>query len=164
MDIVYTVILTIVILSTVRTIIILVSKENDTVIEICGFGIVGCMIWFVLKTGEKIYKYFKYHFNKRSIFEDKNGNQFICKTRDCNDVCWNEHYKLVKRYAPKTEWNGLPEIQKKIIEKCKRNCDNCKYDKECLCEFPYNKIKCKHDEFGTVTEFNKFTKIIKWRI
>ena len=89
---------------------------------------------------------------------DKNGNKVICHTKDANDINWKENYKFVKRYAIKSEWNELPMISEDILEKCKINCSHCKFDSECYCSYPYTKIKCKHDEFGTVIEFDKFKK------
>lgn len=147
-----------VIYSAITTIIIEITHENDDVIGLCAFGIVGCFLILISKIICKIRNYFKYHYNKRSIFMDKDGNKVICHTKDANDVNWNENYKFVKRYAIKSEWNKLPMISEDILEKCKINCSHCKFDRECDCSYPYIKIKCKHDEFGTVIEFDKFEK------
>ena len=79
--------------------------------------------------------------------------------KDSDDIyCWTEGYKLVKRYAPKSEWKDLPYFDKKFIEKSKRNCDNCKHDRECSLYPIETNIKCKHKECGTVLEFDKFEK------
>ena len=67
-------------------------------------------------------------------------------------------YKLLVRYAPKEKWEGLPEFSKEFIENSKRNCDHCKHDKSCICEFPYAYIRCEHDVYGMVIEFDKFEK------
>lgn len=89
---------------------------------------------------------------------DKEGNKVICHTKDASDVDWNGEYKFVKRYADKSEWNGLPMIPEDVLAKCRINCDHCKFDKQCICNYPYTAVRCKHDEFGAVIEFNKFEK------
>ena len=47
------------------------------------------------------------------------------------------------------------------ISVAQRNCDRCKHDGSCTFDMwraSLDKIKCKHDNFGTVTEFDKFEK------
>ena len=46
-----------------------------------------------------------------------------------------------------------------LVELAQRNCDRCKHDGSCTFDMwkaSLDKIKCKHDNFGTVTEFDKF--------
>ena len=68
-----------------------------------------------------------------------------------NDFDW--HYDIVKRYATKDEWKDLTPFTKEQIEFAQRNCDRCKYNDDCK---SLDTIKCEHDDFGTVTEFDKF--------
>lgn len=166
MSVLKIVILTIIIYSAITTIIIQISHENDDVIQICGLGIVGCTLAGIFHIICKIKNYYKYHYNKRSIFENKKTNEkYICRVKDCNDVHWNPNYKLIKRYADKSEWVNLPAFSDNFIAKCKINCNHCKYNKECNSFInDYNgckTIKCKHDEYGCVTEFDKFIAIKK---
>lgn len=66
---------------------------------------------------------------------------------------------MVKRYATKDEWQDLIPFTKEQIEFAGRNCDRCKHDGSCTFDMwraSLDKIKCKHDNFGTVTEFDKF--------
>ena len=112
-----------------------------------------------MKIVHKIRKLFKYHIGKRSIFEEESsGNRYKCKTKDTNDIKWVSGYKLIRRYASKAEWVDIPDFSKSFVENSKKNCNYCKHDKECECEYPYTKVKCKHDEFGPVLEFDKFEK------
>ena len=70
---------------------------------------------------------------------------------------WN--YDMVKRYATKDKWQDLAPFTKEQIELAQRNCDRCKHDGSCTFDMwraSLDKIKCKHDNFGTVTEFDKF--------
>ncbi len=156
----YIILLTLIIYSAIATIIIEVIHENDDVIAVFGFGIVGCSLAIVGKIIRKIHKYFKYYYGKRSIFVEENtGNKYKCKIKDSNDIqYWTSGYKLITRYANKLEWESIPDFDNDFIENSKRNCDNCKYDKQCQCNFPYDQIKCKHDNYGTVLKFDKFEK------
>lgn len=160
MSILKVVILTIIIYSAITTIIIQISKGDDDVIQICGLGIVGCTLAGIFHIIREIKNYYKYHYHKRSIFKNKKTNEkYICRVKDCNDVhYWNTDYKLVKRYADKSEWANLPAFSDDFIAKCKINCDHCVYNKECN-----STIKCKHDEYGCVTEFDKFKPTKKYR-
>lgn len=148
---------TIFIYSVISTIVIEICRENDNVIAAFGFGVFGLLCIGACKIINKVNKYFKYHCNRRSIFENKaDGKMYVCYVKDCNNVSWNPKYRLVKRYAKKAECVDLPELSSKELEACRRNCDNCKYDRKCS-QGSYA-IKCKHDEFGAVTEFDRFEK------
>lgn len=137
----------------------IITGENENVLLAFGLGIIGLLLLVVMRIIQRIVKLFKYHIGKRSIFEEESsGSKFKCKTSNTNDIQWISGYKLVKRYATKTEWANIPDFSKAFIEKSKRNCNHCKYDKECDCDYPYKKVKCKHDGYGTVLDFDKFEK------
>lgn len=158
MKILYVILATLFVKSVITLVIYWLSGENNDVIEVSGIGIIGWFLIGIFAVVKPISDYFRLRHNKRSIFlEESTGNKYICKTNNCENIrLWVKGYKLLVRYAPKEEWKGIPEFSKEFIEHSKRNCDYCKHDKECVCEYPYTKIKCKHDEFGTVVEFDKF--------
>ena len=158
LNIFYIVLITLVAYSLISTIAYLITDNEDMVIGF-GLGIVGLSLSGIMRIVNKIIKLFKYHIGKRSIFEEENsGNKYKCKTSNTNDVQWIAGYKLIKRYASKSEYVDIPDFSKEFIENSKRNCDRCKYDKECDGEHTNENIKCKHDEYGKVLEFNKFEK------
>ena len=146
--------------SLISTIVYIISGENEDIIIAFGLGIVGLTLSGIMKIIHKIRNLFKYHIGKCSIFEEESsGNKYKCKTKDTDDIhYWVSGYKLIIRYASKSEWVGIPDFSKSFVENSKRNCYHCKHDKECECEYPYTKIRCKHDEFGKVLEFNMFEK------
>ena len=151
---------TLIIYSLISFSVFLLSNENEDVFAFFGMGITGWIIFGLYYIIERISNHFKYHHNKRSIFlEESTGNKYICKVKDAEYFSlWMNGYRVIKRYANKSEWKDIPYLSDELIEKSKMNCDNCKYDEECVCEFPYDKIKCKHDKYGTVLEFDKFEK------
>ena len=160
--VIWIVIITLAIYSTISTIVFIATNENDDVAIAFGLGIVGLLLMGITTVIRKTRDYFKYHFNRRSIFiKEETGEKFKCKTSDTNDVNWVDGYKLEKRYATKEEYDGIPDFSKEFIEMSKRNCDHCKHDKECTCNYPYVTVKCKHDGYGRVLEFDKFEKISK---
>ena len=153
------IIITLLIYWTIGTIMIIISDENEKVILAFAVGAIGGLWMLIVAAIGKLLFYFKYCYNKRSVFlEIDTEKHYKCKQKDTDDICWSSGYLLVRRYAPKSVWKGLPDFSKEFIEKSKRNCDHCKYDKECLCDFPYDKVKCKHNGYGKVLEFNKFEK------
>ena len=155
----YTVFITLMVYSLISTIIFIITRENEDILMAFGLGIIGLLLFVVMRIIEKVAKLFKYHIGKRSIFEEvSSGNKYKCKTSVTNDIGWLSGYKLIKRYTSKSEWIDIPDFSKKFVENSKRNCDRCKHDKECVCEYPYTKIKCKHNGFGSVLEFDKFEK------
>lgn len=158
----YIVLITLVVYSLVSTIVFIITKENEDITMGFGLGIVGLILIGITKTIRKIRNSFKYHIGKRSIFiEEKTGNKYKCKTRDTNDVCWVIGYSLIKRYATKSEWQNISDFSKEFIKNSKRNCDNCKYNDSCkfnMCRKSLDTIRCQHDSFGIVTEFDKFEK------
>lgn len=151
------ILITLVAYSLVSTIVYLITDNEDAVIAF-GLGVVGLTLSGILKIVYKIRSLFMYHIGKRSIFEEESsGSKFKCRTSNTNDIQWVSGYKLIKRYATKTEWVNIPDFSKVFIEKSKRNCDHCRYNKVCDDEC-LESIKCKHDEYGTVLEFDKFEK------
>jgi hypothetical protein len=160
MNIFFIVLLTLIIYSAIGTLAYICTKDNETVGIAFGLGIVGLTLVGVLNIIRKIRNLFKYHIGLRSVFEEKNtGNRYKCKVKDSEDMrCWVDGYDLIIRYAPKSECAGVPDFSKDFIKKSKMNCDHCKHDSDCECNYPYTKIKCKHDEYGTVLEFDKFEK------
>lgn len=158
MNIVTVIILTLVIYSIITTVIaeIAYAHENEDVVNLCAYGIAGCSLMLALYIIYRI-KYFKFHYNKRSIFTDENGNKFACHTKDTNDVVWNPNYLLVKRYADKSEWVGLPLISDDALEKCRINCNHCKFN-DCCVNDAGTGSRCKHNDLGGIIEFDKFEK------
>lgn len=153
------IILTLVVYSLIAMVVYVITGQNEDVLAMFGLGIVGIFLLGVHKLIVKIRDVFKYKVGKRSIFEEEaTGKKYKCKTNDTHNVSWVEGYKLIKRYAIKSEWCNIPDFDNEFIEHSKINCDNCKHDKECQCGYPYTKIKCKHDEYGAVLEFDKFEK------
>ena len=159
MDIFYTVLITLIAYSIISTLAYIISKDNEDVAIAFGIGIFGLTLYGLLMIVCKIINKLKYHIGKRSIFvEESTGNKYKCKVKDASDVEWMVGYKMLKRYAKKSEWIDIPDFSKEFIEKSKINCDHCKYNiaGECMCDYPYDKVRCKHDEFGAVLEFDKF--------
>ena len=125
--------------------------------------LISLSLIFILNLIRSIRKKFLYHIGKRAIFKHKKtGELFKCKVKDTKNIEWLYDYKIVKRYATKAEWRDVPDFSKELLDLSKCNCDNCKYDKECVVDhrdYPhYNKIKCKHDEYGLILEFDMFDK------
>lgn len=136
----------------------IITEENENILLVFGLGIIGFLLLAVMRIIQKIVKLFKYYIGKRSIFEEESGGRrFKCRTSNTNDIQWVSGYKLVKRYTTKTEWTNIPDFSKAFIEKSKRNCDRCKYNKVCDDEY-LESIKCKHNEHGRILEFNEFMK------
>ena len=159
MDIFYTVLITLIAYSIISTLAYIISKDNEDVAIAFGIGIFGLTLYGLLMIVCKIINKLKYHIGKRSIFvEESTGNKYKCKVKDASDVEWMVGYKMLKRYAKKSEWIDIPDFSKEFIEKSKINCDHCKYNNAggCMCDYPYDKVRCKHDEFGAVLEFDKF--------
>lgn len=159
MDTFYIVLITLIAYSIISTLVYIISKDNEDVAIAFGLGIFGLTLCGILMISRKINNEFKYHIGKRSIFEEEGtGNKYKCKVRDANDVDWMLGYKMIKRYAVKSEWFNIPDFSKEFIEKSKVNCDHCRYnnDGECMCDYPYDGVRCKHDEWGAVLEFDKF--------
>jgi len=158
-EILLTVIITLLAHSLIGTVVYIITNENDDFIAYYGVGIVGWVFSGFCYIVRLIKRWWFNH-DKRSIFEDENGNRFYCDVKYADDFSW--HYKkMVRRYATKDEWEDLTPFTKEQIELAQRNCDRCKYNDSCTFDFDMwkeslDKIKCKHDKFGVVTEFDKF--------
>lgn len=153
MNIFYIVLITLIVYSIISTLTYLICKENDDVIIAFGLGIFGLALCGVLRIMQAARKQFKCNIGKRSIFEEvSTGNKYKCKTKYTMDIhYWMDDYKVIKQYAKKSEWVDIPDISQEVIENSKRNCDYCKHDEACRYD-----VKCKHDPWGTVLEFDKF--------
>ena len=125
----------------------------------CFFGLGVCgWILFGVQFIRKLIK--KCTIGKRSIFEElTTGNRYKCKIKDAEDIMWLRNYKLIKYRAARSMWKVIPDFESEIILKSKKNCNNCKSAQDCISDYPYEVImKCKHDKFGTVQDFDKFEK------
>ena len=104
-------ILTLVIYSLISTILFIITKEDEDVLCVFGLGICGWILWAVLRVIRKIIKYFKYSMGKRTIVQDVNTNKlYKTKSKDFIAILESNQYKIVKRYATKSEWKDLPSI------------------------------------------------------
>lgn len=148
-------IITLLCYSGVATIVYLLAGQREEVAALFGLGIVGGIILLITKFGNALCGIYKYRIGKRSIFvEDSTGTKYKCKTAETdNIILWTEGYTLQKRYATKCEWQDVPDFNTDFLDTAKINCDNCKYDNECR-----KHLKCTHDDFGAVLEFNMFEK------
>ena len=158
-EILLTVIITILVHSFIGTVVYIATNENEEFAVYYGLGIVGWLISGFCYIVRRIKKWLDYH-DKRSIFEDKNSNRFYCEVKYTDDFLWQD-YDLIKRYATKDQWQVLTPFTKEQIEDAKRNCDRCKYNGTCTFDMwrsSLDKIRCKHDVDGVVTEFDKFEK------
>lgn len=147
------ILLTLILYSTISTLVFILSKENEKLITFFGLGVVGTILYFICRTICKIRNYFKYHYKKRFIFQDKTGNKYICSVDEASDIMYLQLYKIIKRYAHQSEWKGLPKIPKDAILQSKRTCKYCKYDDKCG---EYDYILYNRSENGI--EYNKFEK------
>ena len=157
------IILTLIVYSLLAIVIYFLLGENEDTLEFFGLGIVGWILLFVFNFIVMPIGDFIRYYNKRSIFkEESTGNKYICNLKDTEDIYyWTEGYKLLKRYAPKSEWEGMPYFDKEFVKNSKINCNHCKHDK--VCDHGGAYVKCKHDEWGTIVEFDKFEKNKKGR-
>lgn len=149
--------ITLTVYSLILTIAYLITDNEDVVITF-GLGIVGLSISAISRIIYKIRNLFKHYIGKRSIFEEESsGKKYKCRTSNTNDIQWVAGYKLIKRYASKSEWEDIPDFDKVFIENSKRNCNHCKYNKKCNDLYRhYDDIRCKHDKYGEILEFDKF--------
>ena len=154
-NLLYGVIIGLTVYSFISTITICITNEDEDVIMYFALGICGlilnCTCWCI----SKVIHWHKYH-DKRSIIINKETmERKWCKLKDADDIIgWHEGYNFIKRYSDKSEWNKLESFSDEFIEWSKQNCDNCKYDKECG-KGNYN-IKCKHDIYDSVLEYDAF--------
>lgn len=153
MDVFYIALITLIGYSVISTLLSLICKDDENILIAFGLGIFGLTLCGVLRIVHEITNQFKHHIGKRSIFEEiSTGNKYKCKTKDTMDIHgWLDDYKIIKQYAKKSEWADIPDFSQEIIDKSKMNCDYCKHDEACRYD-----VKCKHDPWGTVLEFDKF--------
>lgn len=157
MNVFITVLITLIVYSIISTLAYIISKDDENVAIAFGLGVFGLALCGILMIIREVRNKFKYHIGKRSIFEEEGtGDKYKCKVEDAPDVEWTSGYRIIKRYAEKSEWADIPDFSKEFIEKSKINCDHCKHDK--LCDSLYDGALCKHDEWGVVLEFDKFEK------
>lgn len=150
--------------SFIGTIVFIITNKNENFATYYAIGIIGCVtsgFCYVIKLIKKWW----FNHSRRSIFEDENGNRLYCEIKYANDFDWHYNkWTMINKYAIKDDWKDLTPFTKEQIELAKRNCDRCKYD-DCTFDIwrkSLDKIKCKHDAFGIVTEFDKFEKKIKY--
>lgn len=148
--------------SLIGTVLVIATKENEEVAINYTVGFIGWTISLFSSIIGRIRLWNK-HRDKRSIFINvETRKQYWCKLKDADDIDdWVKGYVFVKRYAPKDEWSILEPFDEEFIENSKRNCNHCKYDKDCTFDMyreSLDRIRCKHDVFGAVTEFDKFEK------
>lgn len=160
MDILHIVLNTLVIYSWAATMLYFFTKENEDVLIFFGLGIVGLLTLAAINIISKIKSFFKYRYHKYSIFEEiSTGNKYKCKSKHSKDIDWLPEYKILKRYVTKKVYEDLyknvPNLPKEVIRRSKINCDNCKYNTTEYC-LRTNGIKCKHDEYDEILEFDKF--------
>ena len=134
--------------------------DNDTLIGFLAVGPVGWILTIVLMPLYKIQKYFKYHYKKMSIWDDGHGNLYRAKPGMYNDISHcnlSKGYKLMKRYATKSEWKNLPMFSDEFLKTCLVNCNRCVYKKECDKKYDHgNQVLCKTDEFGCIIEYDHY--------
>lgn len=147
------VILTLFVYSIISTTIYLLSKQNEDVLEVFGLGIFGMILVGISKLYWNIKQFFRCNYQKRTLFQDnKTKTIYKCKNKDTHNIYWGD-YKLIKRYTKKNEWKDIPDLPDDVMKKLKINCENCIYNKDCE-----KNVKCKHDNYGTVIEFDQFKK------
>lgn len=157
-----TVFITLLVHSLIGVIIYIASGENESTTSIWAIGIIGWIALGFFTVVMKIQKLIK-HYTKRAIVEnEETGIQYWCYSKDVDDLWhWRDGWKVIGRYMTKDEWQYLSYVGDDIIQDSKRNCSNCKYEDECTFDMwraSLDKIKCKHDVTGVVTEFDKFEK------
>ena len=119
--------------SLISTVLVL-SLDRDTLTTFLATGPVGLVLFCILKLWYKIQTYFRYHYKKMSIWDDGNGNLYRAKPEMYQDIRYcklSKGYKIVKRYATKSEWKDLPTFSDEFLKICLINCDRCIYIKEC---------------------------------
>lgn len=147
------IIATLLVYSLIGTVVVELSKENDSVMFFFSTGIFGTLLYVLTRIGEECVKMCR-HKNQRSLWEEKKTKRiYKSKLKDTRDLEWLGKFKLIKRYATREEWKDVADIPTEALKESRRNCDRCKYNKEC-CNKEY--IRCKHDEYGCVLEFDKF--------
>ena len=158
MNTIMIIIMTLLCYSIISTITFLISGQKEEVLEFFGLGIFGLLLLGIAKVKCKVANFFRYDWNKRTIWEDrKTKERFKCKKEEDHNIYYG-NYELIKRYAEKKEWENIPDFPEDVLEKLRRNCDNCKYNEIPECAADSNNPKCSHDPYGEVIAFDQFEK------
>ena len=158
MSTLHIILITLIIYSAITTAIYMLSGEREDILWYSGLGIVGLLLLCFFRVKYEIERFFKYR-GKRSIFEDVESKQrYKCRISQSHDIKWLAQYRLIDQIADKEEWKDIPDFPNDVIKESRRNCNRCKYDERCNYDCQYSRIKCKHDEFGAILEFDKFEK------
>ena len=148
--------------SFIGTVIYITSRENEDITEIWAIGVIGWVILGFFQIVMAVQKLIKHHTKRAIVENEETGIQYWCYSKDVDGLWhWRDGWKVIGRYMTKDKWQNLNYVGDNVIQDSKRNCGNCKYDGSCT--FDYygevpDKIRCKHDERGIVTEFDKFEK------
>ncbi len=79
-EILLTVIITLLVHSLIGTVVYMITNEDDEFIAYYGLGIVGCLLSGFFYIVSFVKRWWHNH-DKRSIFEDKDGNRFYCEVK-----------------------------------------------------------------------------------
>lgn len=141
--------------SVLGTVTFLCTRENENVAIWFGMGVVGWVLMGAIKIIRHIKKAISRKGN-RAVFENKKtGERNWANLKDTDDILWNGNYKLIQRYAPAEVWKQYKSFSQEFISASKDNCGNCKYERDCDRDYPYEKVKCKNVN-GVVIEFDRF--------
>ena len=140
--------------------ILYIAFDNDTVTGLLAVGPAGWVLSVIVFLIDSVGRFFKYHFKKMSIWDDGNGNLYYVTPKMNWDIRHCElakGYKLVKRYAPKSEWKDLKTFPDDFLEACLLNCKHCVHREECDANDERGQsILCKTDEFGTIVVYDHY--------
>jgi hypothetical protein len=109
------IVLTLISYSVIACAVFFATRENETVAIQFGLGIIGWIIqlvfWVIRKT-----KRTRRDILTRSIFKCPDGTLRRCRIKNANYVEYADGYQIMKRYAPKTEWETLDDISQEVID------------------------------------------------
>lgn len=141
--------------------ILYITLDNDTVTGLLAVGPVGWVLSVIVFLIDSVGRFFKYHFKKMSIWDDGNGNLYYVTPKMYWDIRHCElakGYKLVKRYASKSEWKNLQTFPDEFLEACLINCRHCVHREECDVNYEHGKpILCKVEKYsGAIVEYDHY--------
>lgn len=141
--------------------ILYIAFDNDTLTGLLAVGPVGWILSVIVILVDKVRRFFKYHYKKMSIWDDGNGNLYYVTPKMYWDIIHCElakGYKLVKRYAPKSEWKDLQTFPDDFLEACLLNCKHCVHREECDANYEHGKpILCKVEKYsGAIVEYDHY--------
>lgn len=152
--------------SLVKTILV-VAFDNDALTTLLATGPIGTLVFVCMELHDKVKNYFKLKFKKASIWKDPSGNLYRVNPnmyQDIKECKLTKDYKLVKRYANKREWKGLPTFSDDILDACLTNCHRCTRRSICDEKEEHGQpVLCRCDEYGFITERNHFEFDLKAR-